>query len=81
MRSASAAIDAAAAGSRSGPIPSPMAALEARVAHLEELLEGLQDSVYREAQRESKRITDLEARVEPAALSAALSKNARDRGI
>jgi hypothetical protein len=61
--------------------PGRIQALEARVKYLEELIQGLQDSVYREAQRASKRITDLEARIEPAAVAASLSKNARDRGI
>ncbi len=56
-------------------------ALEARVTHLEELIEGLQDSVYREAQRESKRLAELEARMEPAAIAALLSKDARERGL
>jgi hypothetical protein len=55
--------------------------LRARVAHLEQLAEGLQDSVYREAQRQDKRITDLEMRIEPAALASALSKDARERGL
>lgn len=61
--------------------PGRIQALEARVKYLEELIQGLQDSVHREAQRESKRITDLEARIDPAALAASLSKNARERGI
>jgi hypothetical protein len=56
-------------------------ALETRVAHLEGLIEGLQDSVHREFERESKRITDLEVRTDPAAIAAALSKNARKRGL
>jgi hypothetical protein len=56
-------------------------ALEARVSHLEALLEGLQDSVHRESGRQSKRIAELEARTEPAALAVALSRNARDRGL
>jgi hypothetical protein len=55
--------------------------LEARIAHLEGLLEGLQDSVHREAHRQSRRITDLEARLEPTTLAAALSKDARERGL
>ena len=61
--------------------PGRIQALEARVKYLEDLIQGLQDSVHREALRESKRITDLEARIEPAALAASLSKNARERGI
>jgi hypothetical protein len=55
--------------------------LESRIAHLEELVEGLQDSVYRESQRQTRRIADLEARLEPASLAAALSKDARERGL
>ena len=57
------------------------AALEARVTHLEELVEGLQDSVHREMRRQDRRLTELEARIEPAALAVALSKDARERGL
>ncbi len=56
-------------------------ALETRISHLEALLEGLQDAVHRESARQSKRIAELEARTEPAALAVALSRNARDRGL
>jgi uncharacterized coiled-coil protein SlyX len=56
-------------------------ALESRVAHLEHLLQGLQDSVHRESKRQSKRLMDLEARIEPAEISRALSKDARERGL
>ena len=55
--------------------------LEARIGHLEQLVQGFQDAVHRESLRESKRITELEARIEPAALGAALSKDARERGL
>jgi hypothetical protein len=55
--------------------------LQTRVEHLEQLLEGLQDSIHRESERQGKRLTDLEARMEPAAISMALSKDARDRGL
>jgi hypothetical protein len=55
--------------------------LRARVAHLEQMVQGLQDSVYRESQRQERRIADLEARTEPAALAAALSKHSRERGL
>jgi hypothetical protein len=54
---------------------------EARIAHLERLVEGLQDSVHRETARQNQRITELEARLEPAALAVALSKDARKRGL
>jgi hypothetical protein len=55
--------------------------LEARVAHLEQLLQGFQDSVHRESLRQSKRIADLEGQVQPAAMSKALSEDARERGL
>jgi hypothetical protein len=58
-----------------------MESLEARVEHLEHLLEGFQDSVHRESQRSDKRIADLEAITQPGALVAALSKDARERGL
>ncbi len=58
-----------------------LAQLQARVAHLEQLLQGLQDSVYRESQRQENRLTEVEARLDPAALAAALSAHARDRGL
>ncbi len=65
------------------PDPDPLRAeaLEARIAHLEEMLEGLQDSVYREFQRESKRLSDLENRLDPTTLAAELSRDARERGL
>ncbi|HUO72136.1 MAG TPA: hypothetical protein VMU39_15320 [Solirubrobacteraceae bacterium] len=56
-------------------------ALQARIAHLEQLVEALQDSVHRESERYSKRITELEAQIQPAALGVALSKDARERGL
>jgi hypothetical protein len=60
-----------------GPIP----ALEARVAHLERLVEGLQDSVHRESERHAKLIADLQAQIEPSAMGAALAEDARNRGL
>lgn len=54
---------------------------EERIAHLEQLLEGLQDSVHRESQRQDRRIAELEARIQPAALGEALSRDARERGL
>ena len=55
--------------------------LQARIAHLEQLVEGLQDSVHREFERQGQLIDELEARTQPAAISAALSKDARERGL
>jgi uncharacterized coiled-coil protein SlyX len=76
----------AAARDRASAEPTPsqserLDALEARVAHLERLLEGLQDSVHREAERQRHLIAELQARVAPSAMSAALAKEARDRGL
>ena len=56
-------------------------ALETRVAHLEQLLEGLQDSVYRESERHAKLIADLQAQIEPGTMGAALADDARNRGL
>ena len=72
-----AATDSARPG-RSAPAGQP---LEARIKHLEQLVEGLQDAMYRESQRQEKRIDELEARLDPAELSVALSKDARKRGL
>jgi hypothetical protein len=61
--------------------PAPAADLQTRIGHLEQLVQGLQDSVYRESQRNDKRITELETRLDPATLNAALSQDARERGL
>lgn len=66
---------------RASPDSDRFEALERRIAHLERLVEGLQDSVHRESQRQSKLLTDLEARIQPAALHVALSKDLRERGL
>ena len=63
------------------PDADPIAELRARLAHVEQMVQGLQDSVYREAQRQEKRLSELELRMDPAELAAALSKNARERGL
>lgn len=59
----------------------PVRALESRVAHLEQLLEGLQDSVHREFERHDDQIARLQKEIEPAALGAALAEDARNRGL
>ena len=56
-------------------------ALEARISHLERMVEALQDSVHRESERYDNRIGELEARIEPAALGVALSRHAREHGL
>lgn len=64
-----------------GPQADRLQALEARVAHLERLLEGLQDSVHRESERHAKLIAELQTQVQPGAMGAALAKDTRNRGL
>jgi hypothetical protein len=56
-------------------------ALEARVAHLERLVEGLQDSVHRESERHEGLIAELQAQIQPGAMGASLAEDARSRGL
>jgi hypothetical protein len=56
-------------------------ALEARIAHLEGLVEGLQDSVHRESERHAKLIAELQGQIQPGAMGAALAEDARSRGL
>jgi len=64
-----------------GPWDDRMDALEARVAHLERLVEGLQDSVHRESERHAKLIAELQGQIQPGAMGAALAEDARSRGL
>jgi hypothetical protein len=61
--------------------PADMRPLVARIDALEAMLEGLQDSVDRQARRYDERITELGRRLEPGELSRAISDDARKRGI
>jgi len=63
------------------PAAATLHELELRVAHLEQQLRGLQDSVHRENVRLTRQLADVTARVEPAALAVALDKDARERGL
>ncbi len=74
-------VDEQAPPSTSAPGRDELWALEDRDAHLEQVVQGLQDSVHRESTRLSKRIGELEARTQPAALGKALSQDARKRGL
>jgi hypothetical protein len=76
-----AAADDSPPADRSDPDAPRLQALERRVAHLEGLLEGLQDSVHRESLRLDRRIAELDARIEPGALAVELSRDARERGL
>jgi uncharacterized coiled-coil protein SlyX len=55
--------------------------LEARIAHLEAMVEGLQDAVDREIQRVDQSVADLREKTEPDKMAQALSAEARRRGV
>jgi hypothetical protein len=55
--------------------------LEARIDHLEAELEGLQNSVHRQAVRQDEDIDDLRRRTAPDQLARDLNQNARERGL
>jgi vacuolar-type H+-ATPase subunit I/STV1 len=63
------------------PQPDRLQALEARVSHLEQLLEGLQDSVHRESERHAKLIAELQGQVQPETMGAALAQDALNRRL
>lgn len=81
IRRASAEADEQARPSTNASEQGYLRALDARIEHLEQLVQGLQDSVHRESTRLNDRISELEARVEPGALGRALSDDARERGL
>jgi uncharacterized protein YlxW (UPF0749 family) len=58
-----------------------VADLRTRLAHLEQLVQGLQDSVHRASLRQDERMSAIEKRLDPVTMAAALSKDARDRGL
>ena len=55
--------------------------LEQRLAHLEALVEGLQDAVHRNSLRHDDRMAELERKTQPEAVAKALSDDARRRGL
>jgi hypothetical protein len=55
--------------------------LRVRVERLEQMVEGLQDQVYRRAQQDDERFAELQRSVQPDELARALSDDARRRGI
>jgi uncharacterized coiled-coil protein SlyX len=56
-------------------------ALEGRVADLEEMIQGLQDAVHRDAMRRDEHAAHMERKTEPRELARALSDDARERGL
>lgn len=81
MRQGDVVTDTRSAGAPEAPEASTLASLEARIAHLEDLLEGLQDSVHRESTRQSNRIAEIEARIDPETLAVTLSRHTREHGL
>jgi hypothetical protein len=63
------------------PPGAQLEALGRRIDELEKLIEGLQDSVHRESERQGRLIAELQEQVEPGAMGAALSRDARERGL
>lgn len=81
VRRLASAADASPRSSTGDPNNERVRALEVRVAHLETLVEGLQDSVHRESERHGKMIADLQAQTQPGPMGAALAEDARSRGL
>ena len=75
------AADASARQSTVKPQDDRVHELETRIAHLEQLVEGLQNSVHRESARHGKLIAELQAQIQPGAMGSALAEDARSRGL
>jgi uncharacterized coiled-coil protein SlyX len=58
-----------------------LTALEMRVQHLEQELEGLQDALYRQATLADEQIGELRRRIEPDQMARDLNQDARKRGL
>jgi hypothetical protein len=64
------------------PPPGPPAAnLEVRVDRLEQMVEALQDQLYRQARLDDERFAALHHNLQPDEMARALSADARRRGI
>lgn len=68
---------------RSAPPPAAAAPddIVQRLDRLETMVEGLQDAVDREFQRQDQRIEELRRRTQPDRMARALSDDARERGL
>jgi hypothetical protein len=69
------------AGRRAAAPAHPLHEIVERLNALEAMVEGLQDSVDRQARRQDERLTALSRRLEPGELARALSEDARKRGL
>jgi hypothetical protein len=68
-------------GGAHGPTAEDFAVLRSRLDHLEAAFEGLQDAVYREAERYERELADLRREIQPEEMARALSVDARKRGL
>jgi hypothetical protein len=66
---------------RSGRPPADVRSLVDRLDALEAMVEGLQDSVDRQARRQDERISELARRLDPSELARVLSEDLRNRGL
>jgi hypothetical protein len=73
--------DPPAAAEAAPPQTDAIRSLQRRMDRLETELEGLQDSVHREAQRRDAEIADLRRQGSPGAMARSLSADARRRGL
>jgi hypothetical protein len=69
------------APTRQAPSADELSALRVRLDHLEAALEGLQDAVYRDAQRHARELAELRHEIQPAEMARSLSSEARRRGV
>lgn len=58
-----------------------LSAVRTRLDQLEAAFEGLQDAVYRDAQRYERELAELRHAIQPAEMARSLSGDARRRGI
>jgi hypothetical protein len=67
------------------PLQSPsvdeLSAIRTRLDRLEAAFEGLQDAVYRDAQRHARELAELRHALQPAEMARSLSGDARRRGL
>jgi uncharacterized coiled-coil protein SlyX len=66
---------------RSKPVDNRVPALEARIRHLESMIEGLQDAVHNESKRTDARLDEMRKQLEPGELLRSLNREQRERGL
>jgi hypothetical protein len=64
-----------------GPSVDELSAIRTRLDQLEAAFEGLQDAVYRDAQRHARELAELRHAIQPSEMARSLSGDARRRGI